>query len=68
MAEKEKLASATKMKEQLDQARADLDKAQRIGDLAKAGELAYGRIPELEKQLKAAEEHGRRPATWSRRR
>jgi len=55
MAEKEKLASANKIKEALDQARADLDKAQRIGDLAKAGELAYGRIPELERQLKAAE-------------
>jgi ATP-dependent Clp protease ATP-binding subunit ClpB len=56
MAEKEKLASANKLKEQLDQARAELDRAQRTGDLAKAGELAYGRIPELEKQLKAAEE------------
>ena len=59
VAEKDKLASSTKVKEQLDQARADLDKAQRVGDLAKAGELAYGRIPDLEKQLKAAEEHGR---------
>ena len=59
MAEKEKLASATKMKEQLDQARAELDRAQRQGDLAKAGELAYGRIPELERQLKAAEEQGK---------
>ncbi len=58
-AEKEKLASSTKIKEQLDQARADLDRAQRAGDLAKAGELAYGRIPELERQLKAAEEHQR---------
>ena len=56
MAEKEKLASATKIKEQLDQARADLDRAQRQGDLARAGELAYGRIPELERQLKAADE------------
>ncbi len=58
-AEKEKLASANKVKEQLDQARIDLDRAQRAGDLAKAGELAYGRIPELERQLKAAEEHQR---------
>jgi ATP-dependent Clp protease ATP-binding subunit ClpB len=55
MAEKEKLAGSTKIKEQLDQARADLDKAQRTGDLAKAGELAYGRIPELERKLKDAE-------------
>ena len=59
MAEKEKLAASTKVKEQLDQARADLDKAQRTGDLAKAGELAYGTIPTLEKQLKEAEEKGR---------
>ena len=59
MAEKEKLASASKLKEQLDQARADLDRAQRHGDLAKAGELAYGRIPELERQLKAAEAKGK---------
>ena len=58
-AEKAKLASATKIKEQLDQARIDLDRAQRAGDLAKAGELAYGRVPELEKQLKAAEERTR---------
>jgi ATP-dependent Clp protease ATP-binding subunit ClpB len=59
MAEKEKLASANKIKEALDQARADLDKAQRTGDLAKAGELAYGRIPDLERQLKAADEKER---------
>jgi ATP-dependent Clp protease ATP-binding subunit ClpB len=59
MAEKDKLASATKIKEQLDQARADLDRAQRTGDLAKAGELAYGRIPELERQLATAEAQGK---------
>jgi len=59
MAEKEKLVAATKLKEQLDQARIDLDRAQRTGDLAKAGELAYGAIPQLEKQLADAEEKGR---------
>jgi len=59
MSEKEKLASATKIKELLDQARIDLDRAQRTGDLTKAGELAYGRIPELEKQLKTADEESR---------
>jgi len=58
MAEKDRLASANKIKEQLDQARIDLDRAQRSGDLARAGELAYGRIPELERQLKAAEASG----------
>src|SRR5579884_2687296 len=54
-AEKEKLAGAQRLKEQLDQARAELDQAQRAGDLAKAGELQYGRIPELEKQLADAQ-------------
>jgi len=55
MAEKEKLASSTKIKEQLDHARAELDRAQRSGDLAKAGELAYGTIPDLEQKLTEAE-------------
>ncbi len=50
-AEKEKIAGEAKIKEQLDAARLELDQAQRSGDLAKAGELQYGRIPELEKQL-----------------
>ncbi len=59
MAEKEKLASSTKVKEQLDQARAELDKAQRTGDLARAGELAYGLIPDLERKIKDAEAKGR---------
>jgi ATP-dependent Clp protease ATP-binding subunit ClpB len=59
-AEKEKLASAQKLKEELERARYELEQAQRRGDWAKAGELAYGRIPELEKQLAAAEaEEGR---------
>ncbi len=55
-AEKEKLNAAQRVKEQLDQARADLEKAQRTGDLARAGELAYGKIPELERQLKASDD------------
>ena len=54
-AEKEKLSSAQKLKEELDQARLELERAQRGGDLARAGELAYGRIPQLEKQLKDTE-------------
>jgi ATP-dependent Clp protease ATP-binding subunit ClpB len=54
-AEKEKLAAEGKVKEQLDHARLELEQAQRAGDLAKAGELAYGRIPQLEKQLAEAE-------------
>jgi ATP-dependent Clp protease ATP-binding subunit ClpB len=55
-AEKDKLAGAKKLKEQLDQARVELEQAQRKGDWARAGELTYGVIPELERKLKAAEE------------
>ncbi len=49
--EKEKLNSAQQVKEKLEQARNDLAISQRQGDLQRAGELAYGVIPELEKQL-----------------
>jgi ATP-dependent Clp protease ATP-binding subunit ClpB len=54
-AEKDKRGSAQKMKEALDAARIELDQAQRKGNLARAGELAYGTIPDLEKKLKAVE-------------
>jgi ATP-dependent Clp protease ATP-binding subunit ClpB len=54
-AEKEKLGSAQKIKEDLDQKRNLLERAQRDGDLARAGELAYGVIPDLEKRLKELE-------------
>ena len=54
--EKSKLTGAQTLKTQLDQARIELEKAQRKGDLARAGELAYGVIPGLEKQLKEMEE------------
>jgi ATP-dependent Clp protease ATP-binding subunit ClpB len=50
-AEKEKIHGEAKVKEALDGARLQLDQAQRSGDLAKAGELQYGTIPQLEKQL-----------------
>ncbi|MCA3554465.1 ATP-dependent chaperone ClpB [Aestuariivirga sp.] len=54
--EKAQLASASKVKEELEKARFDLEQAQRKGDFAKAGELAYATIPGLEKKLKEAEE------------
>ena len=54
-AERDKLASARDLKEQLDRARADLEIAKREGNLARAGELSYGIIPQLEKQLSDAE-------------
>ncbi|WP_433989933.1 Chaperone protein ClpB (plasmid) [Pseudoseohaeicola sp. NH-UV-7] len=53
--ERDKLASARDLKEQLDHARAELDIAKREGNLSKAGELSYGVIPELERKLNAAE-------------
>ena len=56
--EKSRRGDEQKLKEKLDQARIDLDNAKRKGDLAKAGELAYGEIPELEKALAKAEAEG----------
>ncbi len=53
--EKDKLSEAQKLKTELDQLRVELANAQRRGEYQKAGELAYGRIPELEKKLKDIE-------------
>ena len=50
-AEKDKLGDAQKLKEQLEAARTELAQAQRRGEYQRAGELAYGRIPELERKL-----------------
>ena len=54
-AEKQKLGLAADLKKELDDARNELAIAQRKGEFQKAGELAYGRIPELEKKLVDAE-------------
>ena len=54
-AEKGKLAGAQKLKEQRDQARAELEIVQRRGDWSRAGELTYGVIPDLERKIAAAE-------------
>jgi ATP-dependent Clp protease ATP-binding subunit ClpB len=56
-AERDKLEGARGLKEDLDHARAELDIAKREGNLAKAGELSYGVIPQLEKQLGEAEDN-----------
>jgi ATP-dependent Clp protease ATP-binding subunit ClpB len=55
-AEKAAVQGAHHIKEELERARKELETAQRAGDLARAGELQYGRIPELEKQLASADE------------
>ena len=53
--EKEKLSGAQKLKNELDQLRVELANAQRRGEYQRAGEISYGRIPEIEKRLKAME-------------
>src|SRR3981081_1043686 len=53
--EKDKLSDAQKLKTELDHLRVELANAQRKGEYQRAGELAYGRIPEIEKKLKAIE-------------
>ena len=55
-AQKDKLAGAQKVKEELDAARIELERAQREGNLTRAGELAYGVVPDLEKRLTTSEE------------
>jgi ATP-dependent Clp protease ATP-binding subunit ClpB len=54
-AEKNKLSDAQKLKSELDALRIELANAQRRGEFQRAGELAYGQIPELEKRLEAIE-------------
>ncbi len=55
-AEKQRMQGSQKLKEELDKARTDLELAQRQGNLARAGELAYGVIPDLEKRIAAADD------------
>jgi ATP-dependent Clp protease ATP-binding subunit ClpB len=54
--EKKSVADVQSLKEKLDQARSEVEIAQRKGDFARAGELTYGVIPDLERKLKAIEE------------
>ncbi|MFL6568322.1 MAG: ATP-dependent chaperone ClpB [Chthoniobacterales bacterium] len=53
--EKAEIDAQAKVKEQLEAARTELERAQRRGELAKASEIQYGRIPDLEKQLREVE-------------
>jgi ATP-dependent Clp protease ATP-binding subunit ClpB len=54
--EKTALEGSGELRKQIDQLRSEADRFQREGDLAKASEILYGRIPELEKQIEAAED------------
>jgi ATP-dependent Clp protease ATP-binding subunit ClpB len=53
--EKNAIQHVRRLKEELEQARLEVDRAQRTGDFAKASELQYGRIPEMERQLRDEE-------------
>src|SRR4029078_10368615 len=53
--EKDTLGAVGKIKRQIDQARVEADQASRAGDLARAAEITYGRIPQLEREMKDAE-------------
>jgi ATP-dependent Clp protease ATP-binding subunit ClpB len=66
--EKTQITEQAKLKEQLDQLRTELERAQRRGELGKASEIQYGRIPELEKKLAEMEERARKNGGASRRR
>jgi len=57
--EKERLQGAQKLKEKLDQARSEVEVAQRRGDLGRASELLYGVIPQLERDIAASQSDGR---------
>ena len=57
-AEKEKVAESHKLKERLDQAKSEVEVAQREGNYARAGELRYSVIPDIERKLEAAADQG----------
>jgi ATP-dependent Clp protease ATP-binding subunit ClpB len=61
--EKETIGAVAEIQEQLEQARIELERAQREADLGRAAELQYGTIPELEKQLAQAEAHEQEDGT-----
>ena len=54
--EKDALSNVGKIKQQLDEARTEVERATRAGDLGKAAEMQYGTVPRLEQELKAVEE------------
>ena len=58
-AETEQVAEAQKLKEKLDQAKSDVEVAQRRGDLGRASELLYGVIPDLQRKIDEAQSQGK---------
>ena len=58
-AETEQVADTQKLKEKLDQAKSDVEVAQRRGDLGRASELLYGVIPDLQRKIDAAQAQGK---------
>ncbi|MDQ6887007.1 MAG: ATP-dependent chaperone ClpB, partial [Gemmatimonadota bacterium] len=54
-AEKDTLGKVARVKQQIDQARVDAEQAQRAGDLGRAAEITYGRLPQLEAEMREAE-------------
>lgn len=65
-AEKSAVQGSQHVKEELDRARIELEAARRAGDLTRMSELQYGRIPELEKQIQAADLANQRETTLLR--
>jgi ATP-dependent Clp protease ATP-binding subunit ClpB len=61
--EKDDISGSSSVKEQLEKARAELDAAAHAGDYAKASELQYGRIPDLERRLQAPPDEGQPKAS-----
>ena len=61
MKEKEGVDASRKVKEQIDKLRTELEQAQRRGDFGRAGEIQYGLIPDLEKQLSDTSTENREP-------
>ena len=61
--EKEKVSSSAQLRETLDRLRVELAEAQRRGDFARAGEIQYGQIPDLERKLAEAEADEGNPLT-----
>ena len=67
-AEKAAVQGAAKIKAEIEQAKLDLEVAQRGGDLARMSEIQYGQLPELQKQLDAAEQAEQGPTQLLRNR